>query len=608
VIQTLRSIRVRLAALIILAMLALVVFLVVEAVRERSDELDRVDRNLESLAYFAARGERERFEATENFLAIASPAKSLRDAALAPDNQEFHEACTRGLFVSDQLVPGTRFFLWDAQGSLICSSRADARGSLSAVDKRWFQIVNEREGVATGGFERMPHDDAPALGFGMPIRDPANGDAVIAYLSAAVLYPSADQPLDGARLPESGRYHIVDQDGIVVYSTEYEPGHQLQRFSEVFGSLGSYLEGGIATGIGRRGAAVRISDAGDANVAVLVSGDIDVMVAPLPEKLFDNLWPVALLTVATLLAVWLLGQRWVVQPVRALGRASERFASGDLSARVHSRSGVTEFDQLGVAFNEMADIRERSTRAKDEFLSLVSHELKTPITTALGNAEILRNRADQLSVEDRQGAVEDIHESAQRLSAIIDNLLVLARLERGVAIETEPVSLVPTARAVIEEEMRRHPDRRVLVRSDGTVIALAGEVYVRQIIQNVVANAIKYSSAEQPVEVEIGEEGGRAIVRVLDRGPGIDEAELPAIFEPFYRSERTASAAGGIGVGLSVCARLIEAMGGDIWCKNRPDGGCEFGFSLPLVPHEEPAELQRQVTPKTVEVAEAHFT
>jgi two-component system OmpR family sensor kinase len=605
-IRTLRSIRVRLAALIILAMTALVAFLVVQAIRERGAELDRADANLESLSYFAARGERERFEATENFLVIASQAKSLRDVAQNPDSPEFFDACTRALYVSDRLVPGTRFTLWDTQGSLLCSSYADAPGSFSAADLRWFEIAAQGSvDVATGGFQRTYHDDLPAMGFGMPIRDPAT-QTVLAYLSAAVTYVREDQPLQAGQLPESGRYHIVDQDGVVVYSTEYEPGYTFTNFGSSFGALEGFLDSSIGAGNGRRGSVTRITDSGDGVVTVVVSASTDVLVAPLPEKLFDSLWPVALLTVLTLFAVWLLGERWVLRPVGALGRASQRLASGDLSARVHTRSGVTEFEQLGAAFNDMAEARERSTRAKDEFLGLVSHELKTPITTALGNAEILRSRGEQLSADERQGAVADIHESARRLSAIIDNLLVLARLERGVAIDTEPVALVRAANDVVENERRRNPGRLVYVRGDHSVIALAGETYAQQIMQNFIANAIKYSTENAPVEVLISEDHGMGVVRVLDRGPGIDESEMAMIFEPFYRSERTASAAGGIGVGLSVCARLVEAMGGEIWCNNRADGGCEFGFSLPLVP-EEAAHVDEQphVVPAPVGISEA---
>jgi signal transduction histidine kinase len=127
------------------------------------------------------------------------------------------------------------------------------------------------------------------------------------------------------------------------------------------------------------------------------------------------------------------------------------------------------------------------------------------------------------------------------------------------------------------------------VNGDRRTIALAGEVNARQILQNLIGNAIKYSSPDQPVEVNITEEQGMAVVRVLDRGPGIDESEVAAIFEPFYRSERTVSVT-GMGIGLSVCARLVTAMGGAIWCQNRADGGCEFGFRLPLAVVEDVVE------------------
>ena len=139
------------------------------------------------------------------------------------------------------------------------------------------------------------------------------------------------------------------------------------------------------------------------------------------------LLPVAILTILTLIAVWLLARQWIVRPIEALVRASDALARGDLGARAKVRGGVTEFDQLGAAFNEMAETRERVSDAKDEFLGLVSHELKTPITTALGNAEILRSRGDRLDAESRQIALDDIHESALRLNAIIENLLVLSK-------------------------------------------------------------------------------------------------------------------------------------------------------------------------------------
>jgi signal transduction histidine kinase len=231
----------------------------------------------------------------------------------------------------------------------------------------------------------------------------------------------------------------------------------------------------------------------------------------------------------------------------------------------------------------MAEARERASHAKDEFLGLVSHELKTPITTVLGNAAILRDRGDRLDAEMRQTALDDIGESARRLSSIIDNLLALARMDRGAELESEPLAIQRMAQAAAETELRRAPGRRVLVRGDATLLALGGETYVEQVLQNLIGNAIKYSAADASVEVFVEQDGDRAVVRVCDRGRGIDESEREAVFQPFYRSARTAAFAEGVGIGLSVCKRLTEAMGGTIWCSERPGGGCEFGCTLPLI-------------------------
>jgi signal transduction histidine kinase len=260
-----------------------------------------------------------------------------------------------------------------------------------------------------------------------------------------------------------------------------------------------------------------------------------------------------------------------------------------LAARADVGSGVSELERLAAKFNEMASTRERASQAKDEFLGLVSHELKTPITMTLGNAEILRNRGNQLDAETRQTALNDIHESTLRLAAIVDNLLVLARMERGSELQNEPLALLTLAQMAAEQQLRRTPERRVSVTGDARLLALGGETYVGQVLQNLIGNAMKYSVRSEPIEVVVEASADAAVVRVLDRGPGIDDTEIEAIFTPFYRSARTADVAEGIGIGLSVCKRLVEAMGGVIWAISRDGGGTEFGFSLPLAREEESA-------------------
>jgi signal transduction histidine kinase len=582
----LRSIRVRLAIIIVLAMTALVGFLVYQAIEDRSNEREQVHEDLRRLAVFAAHAERERFEATENLLSLVTGAESLRNVARDPDNREYFDACTRGLYIIDQILPGIRSTLYDTSGSVLCSSRAAERSEFSASDKLWFRTAVERQGFATGAYETHPQTGEPGLTFGVPIREPGTNE-IVAYVSAQLEVTDSSKLLAGNTLPNTGRLSVIDQNGTVIHSSGYPSGQQLPWFPDIFGALNGYLDARVVEGADRTGAGVRITDNDDALVTVIVSGETDALVDPLFESLFDDLLPVAIVTLLTLVAVWLLGQQWIGRPVGALVSATGKLAAGQLGARVEVPGAVTEFDRLAAAFNEMADNRERASQAKDEFLGLVSHELKTPITTTLGNAEILRFRGNQLDPELRQEALDDIHDSALRLAAIIDNLLVLARLERGAALETEPLALMRMAQIATDQQLRRDPGRRIIVRGDNTVLALGGETYVEQVLQNLIANAIKYSPSDTTVEVVVEDDGGMAVVRVLDRGSGIEEDEREAIFQPFYRSDRTASAAAGVGIGLSVCLRLVEAMGGTLWYSDRQGGGGEFAFSLPLVPEEE---------------------
>jgi signal transduction histidine kinase len=579
-----RSIRVRLAALILIAMVGLIGMLIYQQVQKHNSDRDHGDENLQRLAVFVAHAERERFQAAERLLTLAKQAQSLRTMALNPTSRDAFDKCTSGLFVLDQLLPGTSgFSLWDTNGNSLCSSKGAKVGEFHAADHLWFTNAVARGDVATGDYEEAPPDNLPNVAFGAPIFDANN--QIVAYLSTGLKVDDADNLLAGANLPDTGRVFIVDQNGVIINSTIGMSGTQTEGFNDRFGNdLHTFLDAKIGDAAnGRRAAAVRVTDANDTAVSVVVSADPSSLATPLTEALWRNLWPVALVTLLILGALWFLGQRWITRPVLALVRANDAIAGGALETRVRDRSGISEWEHLAASFNEMAANRERATHAKDEFLGLVSHELKTPITTVLGNAEVLRRRGDRLDAATRQDALEDIHDSAQRLAAIIDNLLALARLERGTGLESEPLSLLRMAESSAQEEMRRAAGRQIRVTGDPDVLVLAGEMYVDQVLQNLIANAIKYSPDGEAVDVIVEHESGSGVVRVLDRGRGIDAAERNAVFEPFYRSASTATAAEGMGIGLSVCKRLIEALDGTIWFKEREGGGAEFGFGLPLI-------------------------
>ncbi len=229
-----------------------------------------------------------------------------------------------------------------------------------------------------------------------------------------------------------------------------------------------------------------------------------------------------------------------------------------------------------------ADLR-RANEAKDEFLGLVSHELRTPITTIMGNAEVLEKRANQIDAESRAEALADISAESQRLHRLIENLLVLARLEQGRSVEMEPLLIQRHVDKIVEMQQRRTPDANIRVAMDAaTPPVCADATYFEQVLQNLLSNAYKYSPAGSQIDLSVTFEGDELCITVSDRGGGIDPQDLPHIFEPFYRSRRTEALATGAGIGLAVCKRLVEVQRGRIWAASREGGGTVMSFTLPL--------------------------
>ena len=222
---------------------------------------------------------------------------------------------------------------------------------------------------------------------------------------------------------------------------------------------------------------------------------------------------------------------------------------------------------------------QQANAAKDDFLGMVSHELRTPLTVILGNAQALR-RVATLSAEDLAGCIVEIQRESSRLHRLIENMLTISRIERGIVQDLEPVLLQHALPHMIASHAENTP---ITIEVEPEMAAVAADPnYLEQIIQNLISNAIKYSPAGSPIEIHAEQRDGRAEIRVLDRGGGIAAGDIERIFEPFFRSSSTATQAAGIGLGLSVCKRLVDAQGGELWARPRAGGGTEIGFSLPL--------------------------
>lgn len=252
-----------------------------------------------------------------------------------------------------------------------------------------------------------------------------------------------------------------------------------------------------------------------------------------------------------------------------------------VSLDVHETRKLREELQETVA--KLAD----AIASKDEVLGLISHELRTPLTTLMGNASHLLRHGEELSPQGRAQIATDLAADSRRLYAVIENMLVLSRMEAGAQLETEPARLNRLVKAEIEAFSQRSPSREVLFESeDNLPLVLVNPTYYRQVVGNLLSNADKYSPPRKAITVSLKVEEGFVVTGVTDHGTGIAEADLDRVFTPFFRSSGHAKLT-GTGLGLTVCRRLVELHGGTISVANLQGGGCRFSFTIPIPAFED---------------------
>ena len=219
---------------------------------------------------------------------------------------------------------------------------------------------------------------------------------------------------------------------------------------------------------------------------------------------------------------------------------------------------------------------------REVFVGVLSHELRTPITSIYGGTQLLLT--DRMSPDVRASVLQDIAAEAEQLHRLVEDLMAIARIERGlVSAGTEPILLQRLAVEAARSEERRWPGHRVIVEAPvGLPAVAADDGYVTQVLRNLISNAAKYSPVEEPVTVRLGVDVGVVTVRVLDRGPGFPAETGADAFRLFYRNPDVGARVPGTGIGLYVARALVEAQGGRIWLRNRDGGGAEVGFALPL--------------------------
>ena len=268
----------------------------------------------------------------------------------------------------------------------------------------------------------------------------------------------------------------------------------------------------------------------------------------------------------------------------AISYLSHRLRDERDRARLESSERRKALDEVAAAREELAhliDTERRASELRDAFNGIISHELRTPITSIYGGAKLLARRDRELDPDTRRGLVEDLEAEADRLYRLVEDLLVLSRSERSTIERAEdPVVVQRVVERVVRSEQERWPQIKLAAETSAVSTARGDETYVEQVMRNLISNAAKYGPAGSTVQAIVDETAEGVRVRVLDQGPGVEATEASRIFELYYRSPATAGKIGGAGIGLFVCRALVEAMGGRIWAAARPEGGAEFGFIL----------------------------
>ncbi len=327
------------------------------------------------------------------------------------------------------------------------------------------------------------------------------------------------------------------------------------------------------------------------------NGFIHVTAAPLFEVMEEIRQLVQSFVIASAIALvtatgvcWFL-IRLELRPVDRMVDTAAAIAGGDLSRRIPDPDPATELGRLGSALNAMLIQIERADTARDaseqrlrRFVADAAHELRTPLTSLRGYAELFRQGAlpDDAAVSN---AMRRIESEGARMARLVDELLLLARLDQSQGVERAPVDLVPLVRDATEDFRVVDPDRPMTTTFADSAVVLGDPLRLRQVIDNLLANVRTHTPANAAVRVSVTTTPASASIVVADTGPGITAEDRERLFERFWRADpaRTRSR-GGTGLGLAIVASLVDAQGGTIDVQSEPGEGATFTVTFPIAP------------------------
>jgi two-component system OmpR family sensor kinase len=335
--------------------------------------------------------------------------------------------------------------------------------------------------------------------------------------------------------------------------------------------------------------------------AVAVPGGTLVTAVPLnsTNQTLNSLIHVEILVSIVVVVALLVLALWIVsfglRPLEEMTETAGAIAAGDLSQRVRRPQERGEVGRLGSALNGMlsqieAAFAERTASESRlrRFVADASHELRTPLTSIRGYAELLRKDAlvDDAS---RRRAAERIEHEASRMGLLVDDLLLLARLDQGRPLERFSIDLGTVVRDAVEAARAVDRQRRISLEVSGEVRVSGDAARLRQVFDNLLRNAVIHTPAGTPVHVSVRRDGQRAVITVADEGPGLAVDQSARLFDRFYRGSE-ARTGEGTGLGLSIVSALAAAHGGRALVESAPGRGTVFTVELPAADTEDESE------------------
>jgi len=321
---------------------------------------------------------------------------------------------------------------------------------------------------------------------------------------------------------------------------------------------------------------------------LLVAIPLDTVNATLNRLLVLELSISGGITIAIILATWFLVRRGL-RPLEHMATTARSIAATDLSKRVDPSTDSTEVGRLGLALNSMLSQleaafaeRQRNEQRLRHFISDASHELRTPLTSMQGYAELVQ-RAPDMERSDLLLAMRRMEDETKRMGVLVDDLLLLARLDQGRPLQRESVDLEALVRDACADASVADPGRVITAAVSAPLVVTGDDMRLRQVLANLVHNALVHTPSGSPVELALHAGDTDAVIDVIDHGSGIPDGHAQRIFERFHRADPERSGdRGGSGLGLSIVAAVVAAHHGTVGVSATPGGGATFTVRIPL--------------------------